>query len=1077
MTKHLGLAVMLLLSFFLCIGNYAKAGKRAMSTLSEQKTGTCTGVVKDSKGETLPGASVVVKDANALTAALNGTTTGIDGDFTLNNVSVGSTLIVSFIGYQTLEVQWNGTPLLVTLKEDSKTLDEVVVVGYGTQKKVNVTGAVSMVGAEVIESRPVANVTQALQGAIPGLNLSTTNAGGQLDATMNLNIRGTGSIGDGSVDNPLVLIDGIEGDLNTLNPNDIESVSVLKDAASASIFGARAAFGVILITTKSGKSGKVKVTYSGDVRFSTATQVPDMVDSYKFATFFNAAQYNTNGGYQFSQETIEKILKFQNGEYNDPTQPEYYGTEAGGDGKWTCYTSSFANTNWFKEHYKKGVPSTQHNLSLSGGTEKISWSFSGGYLQQNGLIRHGHDELDRYTINGKIGAVLSSWARMEYSTKWTRTDYTKPQYMSGLFFHNIARRWPTCPVVDPNGHWMREMEIEELENGGEYKTNKDWFTQQLKFTFTPLAGWTIYAEGAIRVANEKTYQSQIPIYNYGVDNTPFIRDSGYGTVTNVYDSRFRQNYYATNIYTDYIRSFGNHNAKVLVGLNYERYNQDALSGQGYNLTAENKPYLSQTQERHSVSDSYWRRATAGYFARLNYDYNAKYLAEFNIRYDGSSRFLSNKRWAWFPSASLGWNIAREEFFGNLGNSISTFKLRGSWGQLGNTSSNYDSFWAWYPFYQQQNISSASSGWLIDGKKQNTAALPGIVNSTMTWETVETWDLGLDWSAFNNRLTGTFDWFSRTTKDMIGPAPVLGSVLGTDAPKTNNCDMRSRGWELEISWRDKVNEFQYGARFNISDSRSKILSYPYDGAFENQSYGGYYNGKYLNEIWGYSTKGIAQTDEEMANWQAKNKPNWGSNWGAGDIMYKDLNGDGIVNAGASTLGDHGDLKRIGNSTPRYRVGLNLDASWKGFDFSVFFQGIMKRDWMFGPGEPYFWGAGVGMWQAAVFEEHMDYWREDNRNAYYAKPYFDTNKNQQPQTRYLQDASYIRCKNIQLGYSLPAAVLQKVGMSNCRIYVSCDNAFTITSMSKVFDPEVLGGPWGAGKTYPLQRVISLGLNLSF
>ena len=283
-----------------------------MSTLSEQKTGTCTGVVKDSKGETLPGASVVVKDANALTAALNGTTTGIDGDFTLNNVSVGSTLIVSFIGYQTLEVQWNGTPLLVTLKEDSKTLDEVVVVGYGTQKKVNVTGAVSMVGAEVIESRPVANVTQALQGAIPGLNLSTTNAGGQLDATMNLNIRGTGSIGDGSVDNPLVLIDGIEGDLNTLNPNDIESVSVLKDAASASIYGARAAFGVILITTKSGKSGKVKVTYSGDVRFSTATQVPDMVDSYKFATFFNAAQYNTNGGYQFSQETIEKILKFQN---------------------------------------------------------------------------------------------------------------------------------------------------------------------------------------------------------------------------------------------------------------------------------------------------------------------------------------------------------------------------------------------------------------------------------------------------------------------------------------------------------------------------------------------------------------------------------------------------------------------------------------------------------------------------------------------------------------------------------------------------------------------------------------------
>ncbi len=1075
MTKHLRLAVMLFFSFFLCVGNYAYAGKRTSGTFSQQKKEVCTGVVKDATGETIIGASVVVKES--MNGSMNGTTTGMDGDFTLNNVPVGSTIIVSFIGYETQEVKWTGTPLTIVLKADNKTLDEVVVVGYGTQKKVNVTGAVSMIGSDVIESRPVANVTQALQGAIPGLNLSTTNAGGQLDATMNLNIRGTGSIGEGSVDSPLVLIDGIEGDLSSLNPNDIESVSVLKDAASASIYGARAAFGVILVTTKSGKAGKVRVTYSGDVRFSTATQVPDMVDSYDFATFFNAAQYNVNGGYQFSQETIEKILKFKNGEYTDPTQPEYYGTEVGSDGKWKNYTNAFANTDWFKEHYKKGVPSTQHNLSLSGGSDKISWSFSGGYLQQNGLIRHGHDELDRYTINGKIGAELASWARMEYSTKWTRTDYTKPQYMSGLFFHNIARRWPTCPVVDPNGHWMAEMEIEELENGGKYKTNKDWFTQQLKFIFTPLAGWNIYAEGAIRVANEKTYQSLIPIYNYRADNTPMLRDSGYGTETNVYDSRFRQNYYATNIYTDYTRSFGKHNGKVLVGLNYERYNQDALSGEGYSLTTEDKPYLSQTQERHFVSDSYWRRATAGYFARLNYDYDAKYLAEFNIRYDGSSRFLSDKRWAWFPSASLGWNIARESFFGNLSNSISTLKIRGSWGQLGNTSSNYDSFWDWYPFYQQQNISSASSGWLIDGKKQNVASLPGIVNSTMTWETVETWDIGLDWSAFNNRLTGTFDWFTRTTKDMIGPAPVLGSVLGADAPKTNNCDMRSRGWELEISWRDRINEFSYGARFNISDSRSKILSYPYDGAFENQSYSGYYNGKYLNEIWGFSTKGIAQSDEEMANWQANNKPNWGSNWGAGDIMYNDLNGDGIVNTGASTLGDHGDLKRIGNSTPRYRVGLNLDASWKGFDFSIFLQGVMKRDWMFGSGEPYFWGAGVGMWQAAVFKEHMDYWREDNRNAYYAKPYFGINKNQQSQTRYLQDASYIRCKNIQLGYSLPQSVLNHVGLSNCRIYVSCDNAFTIIKMSKVFDPEVLGGPWGAGKTYPLQRVISLGLNLSF
>lgn len=373
-----------------------------------------------------------------------------------------------------------------------------------------------------------------------------------------------------------------------------------------------------------------------------------------------------------------------------------------------------------------------------------------------------------------------------------------------------------------------------------------------------------------------------------------------------------------------------------MGLNYERYNQDNMWASGTDLTTEDKPFLSQTQSNKKNGDGYWNRATAGYFGRFNYDYDGKYLAEFNIRYDGSSRFLADKRWAWFPSVSLGWNIAREEFFEKLSETVNTLKLRGSWGQLGNTSSNYNSFWDWYPFYQQQAISSASSNWLINGEKQNTSSLPSIVNATMTWETVETWDFGFDFGAFNNRLTGTFDWYSRTTKDMIGPAPILGSVLGTNAPKTNNCDMRTSGWELEIGWRDQINDFKYGVRFNLSDNRSKILTYPYDGEFSNQSIGGYYNGKYLNEIWGYESVGLASSKVEMDNWLTTNKPNWGSNWGAGDVMYKDLNGDGIVSSGANTLDDHGDLKRIGNATPRYRIGLNLDAAYKGFDFLFSFK---------------------------------------------------------------------------------------------------------------------------------------------
>lgn len=1066
-----------------CGGIQTSFAAGAAGTEVVQQNGTCSGTVKDGTGETIIGASVVVKGSS------NGTITDIDGSFSLRNVRQGSIIQISFVGYQPQEVRWTGTPLNIILKEDSKLLDEVVVVGYGTQKKVNVTGAVSMVNADAIEARPVANVSQALQGAIPGLNLTTSSSGGDLNTTMRINIRGTGTIGDGSVDSPLILIDGIEGNMNTLNPNDIESVSVLKDAASASIYGSRAAFGVILITTKSGKAGKVRVNYSGDVRFSTATQVPDMVDSYSFATYFNRASVNAGGSNQFNEETLERIQKFQRGEYTDPTKPEYYGTVANtGNNKWADYTGAFANTDWFKEFYKKNVPSTQHNLSLSGGTEKFNWSVSGSILSQNGLIRHGHDELNRYTMNSKISAELAKWARVEYSTKWMRTDFEKPQYLTGLFFHNIARRWPTCPVIDPNGHWSEGMEIAELEEGGIYREHKDHFTQQVKFTFTPLAGWNIYAEGAMRTQNEKYTRSRIPVYHYYVDNTPFLRDSGYGSKTSVSDERFRQNYYAVNVYSDYTRSFGKHNGKLLLGVNYEHYNQDGMWGSGTDLTTADKPYLSQTQADKKNGDSYWNRATAGYFGRLNYDYDGKYLFEANIRYDGSSRFVADKRWAWFPSFSVGYNIAREDFFEKLTDDISLLKLRASWGQLGNTSSKYDSFWDWYPFYQQQSISSASGGWLINGQKTNIANRPGIVNNSMTWETVETWDIGLDWAAFDNRLTGSFDWYSRTTKDMIGPAPRLGSVLGVDAPKTNNCDMRTTGWELEISWRDRIHDFKYGARLNLSDARSKILTYPN----ESKNIHTYYNGKYLNEIWGYESEGIAQTDAEMTEWLAKNKPNWGGNWGAGDIKYKNLvdrkdaNGkiidEGIVNSGNNTLDDHGDLKRIGNSTPRYNFGLNLDAEWKGFDFSIFFQGVLKRDWHFGSNDPYFWGAVGNMWQSAAFKEHMDYWTPENTGAYYPKPYFgNIDKNHMTQTRYLQDASYIRCKNIQFGYSLPQSVLHPVGLNNCRIYVSCDNLFTLTSLSSIYDPEVFGSygdeGWGAAKTYPLQRTISVGVNLSF
>lgn len=1043
------------------------------SSTRPESSKVISGLVIDADGEPLVGATV-----RSAAFPERPVVTDLDGKFVLKGVAEGDQVTISYIGCVPHRFIVGGKDEYnVTLEPTADALDEVVVVGYGVQKKVNVTGAVSMIGDEVFTSRPVANVQQALQGAVPGLNLMQTDNGGQLNSSMTMNIRGVGTIGNGSVANPLVLIDGIEGNLNTINPNDIESVSVLKDAAASSIYGSRAAFGVILVTTKSGSSGKVRVSYSGDVRFSTATQLPDMTNSLEWAATFNDAQFNEVGSLVFKEETLERMAKFIRGEYTDPNTPEYYGILPGSNNTWSKWQGAFANTNWFDEYYKKNVPSTQHNISISGGNDNVNWLISGSYLLQNGLMRHGHDQNNRYTTNAKFGAKLASWARLDYNMKWTRVDFQRPVYMEGLFFHNIARRWPNMPVIDPNGHYMDEMEIAELEQMGKRFEKSDMMSQQLRFTFTPLEGWNIVVDGAMRTNNNKTNYSVNPVTYYYVDDTPFIRDSGYGLTSYVVDERMRQNYYAVNLFTDYTRSWGLNNFKVLLGMNYEKLDVDGLEGQGYNMIVGTKPYLSQTLDNFTVSDSYNHRSTAGYFGRVNYDYDGRYLLEFNLRYDGSSRFLANRRWELFPSVSAGWNIAKESFFADASRWVATLKPRVSWGRLGNTSSAYESFWDWYPFFQQQPVGIQNSSWIINGEKPNTATLPAIVNSSMTWETIETLDFGLDWAAFNNRLTGSFDWFVRKTKNMIGPAPVLGSILGADAPRTNNCDMRGTGWELEIGWNDRIDRVNYNARFTLSDSHAKVTSYPYDGDFENQSIFSWYNGKEDGQIWGYTTQGIAQTQEEMDAWIAENEPNWSSTWGAGDIMFKDLNGDGKVDQGKQTLADHGDYTVIGNNTPRYRVGLNLGVEWNGFDFSAFLQGVMKRDYLFGNTEPYFWGLSGNMWQACVFKEHLDYWTPENPDAYYPKPYMKNSKNRQQQTRYLQDASYLRCKNMQFGYSLPAKIISRAGMSNCRVYVSVDNLFTITKMSKVFDPEVLGGEWGAGKTYPLQRTWSLGVSLSF
>ena len=1038
-----------------------------------QQNGTCTGVVKDGTGETVIGASVVVKGTT------NGTITDFDGNFSLSGVKKGDIIQISFVGYVAQEIAWNGQPMNVTLKDDTQTLEEVVVVGYGTQKKVNVTGAVGMVDAEVLQARPVQNVSQALQGAVPGLNLTVGNAGGSLDGRMNINIRGAGTIGDGSGSSPLVLIDGIEGDMNTVNPNDIESVSVLKDAASASIYGARASFGVILVTTKSGKSGKAKVNYSGNVRFSNAIGVPDVMDSYTFAQYFNRASNNRGGGDIFAPAVMERIKAYQEGTLTATTVDN-------GSGIWQKWANANGNTDWFKEFFKDWTPAHEHNVSISGGTDKIQYMVSGSLLNQRGLIRHGKDSFQRYTFNSKVSAELTDWLKMTVSNKWTREDFERPSYLTGNFFHNLARKWPVHPAYDPNGFPMDEGEVAQMENGGVQNSQKDFYTSQIQFVFEPIKDWHITVDGSMRTTNHFQHWEVLPIvyHNVAGEPIPAVWDMGYGGyapgASRVNEYAWKENYYTTNIYSDFSKTFDNgHYFKVMAGFNAELYKQRNLTAQKDELITPNVPSIDAASGEPIAGGGYKETAVAGFFGRINWSYKDRYMFEANGRYDGSSRFVGSKQWGFFPSFSAGWNIARETFFEDIAEKIQlgTLKLRASWGQLGNTNTN-DS---WYPFFQNMPAGN-NYGWLVSGVRPNYASMPGLVSLDKTWETIETWDVGLDWSFFSNRLTGSFDYFIRKTKDMVGPAPELPSTLGTGVPKINNCDMKSYGFELELGWRDKINGFSYGIKANLADDQQKITRYPNDGKYLSR----YYAGQMLNDIWGYTTIGIAQTDEEMQAHLAKvDQSALGSNWGAGDIMYADLDGDGKISTGENKIGSTGDRRIIGNSTPRFKFGLALDAAYKGFDFRVFFQGIAKRDlWLSGN---YFWGAnGQGNeWQSTGFVEHLDYWRPEgdplgaNLNAYYPKVNFGGGRNTQVQTRYLQDGAYVRMKNIQLGYTLPQTWTQKAGISSLRVYVSGDNLLTLTSLSDIFDPEATGdlAGSGSGKLYPLQRVVSVGVNVNF
>ena len=1058
---------------------------------AQGQTINVTGTVNDALGPVI-GASVVEKGNSG-----NGTITDMDGKFSLR-VPSDATLVISFVGYATQEIPLAGrTSVSVNLKEDTEMLQEVVVVGFGTQKKVNLTGSIGIADAKDLEARPVSNATQALQGLVPGLQISTNT--GELDKNMSINIRGAGTIGDGSSGSPLILIDGMEGDLNTVNPQDIENISVLKDAAAASIYGSRAPFGVILVTTKKGKSGKATINYNNSFRWGSPINMPEMMDSYTFANYYNQAAFNGNQGQQFSDAVMRQMLEFQaaggSSKGGLPTDGNVWGKPAGDP-----FTTAYANTDWYKEIYKDSSFSQEHNMSISGGSEKITYYASLAYLDQNGLLRPADDKLQRFNASAKFSAQLTDWLKFNYSVRYVRQDMERPTKFNSGLYEKIGRQtWPNLPVYDENGYYFNsnaDTPVMQLALGGTRNVQTDKTYQQASLVIEPIKNWVTNVEFNYSLNNVDTRETELPYYNHKVDGSV---DDTHGT-SSLYQDYTKETYMNWNIYSTYSFTLNDvHNMKVMAGFQSEEMRQKFFSAKGYGLQAEDLPELDLISNQDGLGvdkvpevggyRNEW--ATAGFFGRINYDYQGRYLGEVNLRYDGTSRFREGNRWQLSPSFSLGWNIAQESFWEDYLDYCNQLKLRLSYGVLGNMNTT-----GWYPTYRVMTLESANGSWLQNGVKPNKSYVGDLISTLLTWEKVRSWNVGLDFGFFNNRLTGSLEGFVRYTDNMVGPSIELPATLGLAAPKTNNCDLKTTGWELTIGWQDRT-EFglNYGIKFNVSDARTYIESYPGN---PTNSINTYVAGREIGEIWGFETVGIAKTDAEMqAHLEAvggQDQIGTGA-WTAGDVMYANLDGKPGISKGAQTIEDHGDLKVIGNNTPRYLFGLDLNAAYKGFDFRLFFQGVGKRDYW--QGSNMFWGVISNMWWSAGLKEHGDYFRAEpvglegyqiaaNPDAYYPRPRFDSDQNHEVQTRYLQNASYIRLKNFQLGYTLPTSLTNKIGIGNCRIFVSGENLWTGTKLSKLFDPETLDGGdtsdnansaiKSGGNAYPLSRTWSFGLSVT-
>ncbi len=1090
-------------------GNKIYVSKKAPQQTTASAPGAVRGFVRDINGEPLAGAGIVVKGTR------KGVVADLDGRFSIN-VPAGTTLEVSYLGYVTQSISAKtGRDLVVVLQSDMNFLDELVVVGYGTQRKRNVVGAVENVGGEILENKSGSFMTRSLQGQIPGLNLSFRD--GKPTTSASLQIRGTTqSIGAGGT--ALVIIDGVEGDLTTINPEDIESISVLKDASSAAVYGARGAFGVILLTTKKATEGKVSVDYNGSFQIYQETVRPTYVTDSKTwyentMIAYDGAQHRTppqlGSLFPWSQEWEDEFYR----RINDPDN-SYLPWDIGPDGRYRYYGR---NNDWYNAYYKKATGGQQHVIRVSGGSKRVNFVASGRYYEQDGILRIGDQDFRQWNVRAKGTVHVTDWLTIENNTDFVSRRYHQPRSMPRS---NVELNgFPIAEIYNYDGSFTANALYSGwifIEQDRAYRENHKFDMKNSTVVKADIIKdvLTLRADYSYLFNNSQQSDVLIPVTYYQGPEIPVVYKTGEGL--SVIENH--THYHSANANLTFSPKLGGGHDLTLLGgwnLEHKKARNTRMSRDSF-LLDDMVNFSVMDGINYTLSDngSYdW--GFIGYYYRGSYNYKGKYLAEVSGRYDGSSKFPASQRWGFFPSASFGWRMSDEPFMKWSRNWLNNFKWRFSIGKAGNGNVS--------PYQYMELISISRTGVILDGNRQASAGAGNIIPDGITWETTSTIDLGVDINLFKNRLAIVGDIFEKNTTDMYVVGAEIPAAVGYSAPKGNNADMRTRGWELSLAWNDSFQlagkSFNYNARFALWDSRSFITRYTSKTNYVPLIYANsYYEGMEIGEFWGYHVDGLFASDEEAQDWglSAQSISFWsGENmsWQAGDIKFADIGGgkdengndipDGVVNYGSRTLENHGDLYKIGNTSPRYHYGINLGASWNGFDASIFFQGIGKRDWYPAGSSGLFWGQYDYPWGYCLPWQNEDRWTPERQEAdpdYYLKAYWPRLRGylgissrgtvRAVNDRYIQNARYLRLKNVSFGYTLPKNLTRKVGLEKVKFYVSGENLYfwsPLKKYAKNFDPEMLEagdsvvgttrGSQGDGYGYPMTKSYTFGINLTF